>query len=294
MNVTKNELVEQGHAADILDKALTGVPYNSATQILEYFAGETVPAPMGMSCAFQAFWVGAELERRCGRRPEYFRDGRHRAAVAVDGDVLTVLDPYLLHQVPLRLARHDAGTDGIVKVAVPAYPVREAADGRRLPSRVQAKWDVDTGALRLTYSRYSPRRDHFVIARAFAVAEDPGLTTIPPPAAEVRPRLLHVEQNNLSVRVLHPTSRHLHEVVLPLRGLDRVDRRTPTTLVSRNNQGVVAPTATAAFERDLSLVAESVGCPSDEVVDFLMRAAATYLRAAPPTDRLAPYSLEDE
>lgn len=279
---------------EILDHALVSVPYNSAAQILEYFADEVVPHRLGMSCAFQAFFVGAELTRRCGATPAYFRDGRHRAAVLFEGEQLTVLDPYLLHMSPLRAVRSDTDGDGAVKAAVDAYPIRKAKDGRPVPARVVLKWDVASMALRLTYSRYSPRRDHFTVARTFRVVQDHGLTTVPPPPEQVRERLLHPEQNNLSVRTVNQETREVSEVALPLRGLTAVNRDSPQQLVSRDNQGALARFGSAEFDRDVEMVATAVGSDPKVLLEFLLAATETYLSAAPPTDDLKPYSLEDE
>lgn len=282
------------HAQDeALSQTLNLVPYNSAAQYLEHFDGREVAARMGMSCAFQAFWAGRLVAERTGVDAAYYRDGRHRAAVYTDGATVTVLDPYLLHTSPLRLSADDADGDGVVVSRVDALPYRMTPSGDLRRSSVAASWDTLTGAIRLAYTRYSVRRGHDFLSRLFVVADD-GPLTLPPAAEAVRPHLLHPEQNNLSVRVVHPERLRLAEVVLPLRGLDRVTPETAELLISKDNEGAVATTSSPAFDRDLALVCEAIGCTRAEVRELLLDAASVYVRVAPPSRDLAPYSLEQE
>ncbi|MCX5385374.1 hypothetical protein [Streptomyces sp. NBC_00083] len=279
----------------VLDEVLLSFPYNSGSQLHEYFGTGRVPRPFGGSCAWQSFEAGGLVTEMAGRDVEYRIDGRHVGAVHRDAHGITVLDPYLLHCRPLRLTRAGA-VDGVVHLAAEAYPHRVRADGSPAPSGVRVQWRLDDDSVRLTYVRFSPRRGHNVISRSFLLAADRVLGAVPPDPDWVRPQLLHPEQHSVSVRVLHPGERRLAELVLPLAG---PWPGAPTSsllprLISKNNQGAVARYGTAAFDRDSELVADAVAVGRADVYAFLLEAAALHRAAAPAGLELADYSLEDE
>ncbi|MFF6788769.1 hypothetical protein ACFY9C_06820 [Streptomyces filamentosus] len=279
--------------AEVLDELLTGYPYNSATQLHEYFGGRTVPRPYGASCAWQSFEAGRLVAERTGAAVEHPADGRHVAALFPDADGLTVLDPYLLHRLPLRLDRA-AAEDGVVRRTVDAYPLRVRADGSPAPSRVRATWRLDDDAVRLDYLRHSPRRGHNVLSRSFTLRPATRMAQVPPPAEEVRPLLLHPEQHSVSVRVVHPGERLMGEVVLPLAGRPTGVRGDAALMIGKDNQGAVSRPGSAAFGRTADLVADAVGVPYEELAGFLLEAAALHRAAAPASLALAAYPVEDE
>ncbi|TJZ54292.1 hypothetical protein FCH28_14090 [Streptomyces piniterrae] len=222
---------------------------------------------------------------------EYRIDGRHVAAVYRDADGITVLDPYLLHRVPLRLERADA-VDGAVSLTAAAYPLRSRADGSPAPSSVRVRWQLDDDSIGLTYLRFSPRRGHNVISRSFLLRPDQVLTQAPPAAHAIRPQLLHSEQHSVSVRVVHPGTQQLAELILPLAGRQlRIDTRS---MITKDNQGAVARQGSREFDRDREMVADAVGVPPQDVAGVLLKAAALHRIAAPAGLELADYSLEDE
>jgi hypothetical protein len=284
---------DPGAMTRLLRDTLLNVPYNSATQILEYFADRRLPPRLGMSCAWQAFWIAERLQEKTSAAATFLRDERHVAAVYRSGNELAILDPYLLHQVPIRLdaaAQHD----GTVRQVVDAYPVRSNGAGARVPSRLRATWDVRTDVIRLEYVRYSARRGHNYVYRCFTLRPEAVLTEVPSPPAEVRVRLLHPEQNNLSVRVVHPVLEELAEIILPLAGVSLEKPAKNDDLVSKNNAGRVSRAGSAGFDRDLGLVAEAVDYSPRAVCELLLETAALYANVAPADRTLAAYSLDDE
>ncbi|MEV5592923.1 hypothetical protein [Streptomyces sp. NPDC052496] len=278
---------------DVLDEVLVGVPYNSASQFHEYFGTRAAPPRFGLSCAWQSFAAGRMVAERTGVTAEYLIDGRHVAAVYRGPDHVVVLDPYLLHSEPLRLDR-SAAADGAVRVVVDAYPYRVRADGTPAPGRVRATWTLDDDVIRLDYLRFSPRRGHNVASRSFVMRPGSRLETVPPPADWVRPLLVHPEQHSVSVRVLHPGTRQLAELILPLAGRPAGIAEDRSLLITKDNQGAVAAYGEAGFEQNLDVVADAVAAPRDDVIAFLLEAAAIHRAAAPAGLDLAPYSLEDE
>ncbi|MFD7161860.1 hypothetical protein [Streptomyces violascens] len=273
----------------VLDEVLVSFPYNSGSQLHEYFGPGPVPRAFGGSCAWQSFEAGRLVSDMAGRNVTYRIDGRHVAVVHHDADGITVLDPYLLHARPLRLDRADARA-GVVELAADAYPHRVRADGSPAPSGVRVRWRLDDDSIRLNYLRFSPRRGHNVISRSFLLHADQVLTSVPPDPDRVRPQLLHPEQHSVSVRVLHPASRQLAELVLPLAARDL----TTSQLISKNNRGEVSCHGSRDFDRDSELVADAISVHPTDVYEFLLEAVALHRAAAPAGLEPADYCLEDE
>ncbi|MEV5975420.1 hypothetical protein [Streptomyces sp. NPDC052114] len=275
----------------VLADLLTSYPYNSAAQLHEYFGEGPLPASYGGTCAWQSFEAGRLVAEHAGVAAEYRFDGRHVAAVYHDADGITVLDPYLLHRAPLRLERADA-VDGAVSRTAEAYPLRSRADGSPAPSGVRVRWQLDDDSIQLNYLRFSPRRGHNVISRAFVLRPEQVLGPVPPAADAIRPQLLHPEQHSVSVRVVHPGTQQLAELILPLAG--RQARMAVRGMISKDNQGVVARHGTRAFDKNRETVADAVGVAPGDVEDVLLRAAALHRAAAPAGLELPAYSQEDE
>jgi hypothetical protein len=278
---------------EVLDEVLVGVPYNSASQFHEYFGTKAAPPRLGLSCAWQSFTAGRMVMERSGIPAEYLIDGRHVAAVYRQQDSLVILDPYLLHGEPLRLDR-GAAVDGVVRTTVDAYPYRVKTDGTPAPSRVRATWDLGDDTIRLDYLRFSPRRGHNTASRSFLLRPDSRIDTVPPAADFVRRLLVHPEQHSVSIRVLHPVTRQMAELILPLAGRPAGVAEDGHLMLTKDNQGAVAQHGDARFQRDLEVVADAVSASRDDVVAFLLEAAAIHRAAAPAGLDLAPYSLEDE
>ncbi|MFE9775285.1 hypothetical protein ACFYOV_27125 [Streptomyces sp. NPDC005931] len=277
---------------DVHTKVLTEVPYNSAAQYHVHYGTGTSPERFGTACAWQTFSAGEQVARRTGVQAEYRVGGRHVCALYDDGETLTVLDPYLMHRTPLRLSRTDA-VDGTVRVDADAYPLRRRPDGTPAPSTLRAVWNTGDGVLRLRYLRYSPRLDETVTYRAYTMRPQDTVRELPVPAPLVRQLLLHPEQNNLSLRAVHPADEGLAEVALPFSGRPRGTLADRRALIGRDNQGAVSTWGSAAFDRELERVAEAVRAAPQDVVDHLVEAAALYDAAAPASVVVPEYSLED-
>ncbi len=273
-----------------LHKTLVEVPYNSACQFLEHFGGEQTKVHLGVSCVHQTVHSVELVRRKTGVGATLLRDGRHVAAYYREGNQLAVLDPYLLPSAPLLLDARDA-KEGQAVVGVAAYPMRRMPDGSIEPSRLRATWDIAADTLQLDYLRHSPRRGHRYLHRSFGfnLAQH---AVFPTPATLLNDVLLHPEQNNLSVRVLHPRHLALSEVIYPLACLPEGVKAS--SLVSKNNQGQISRHGQTGFDEDIAAVAEVLGEPRDAIEALLLRAAEVY-RSVAPVDRVLPtYSLENE
>ncbi|MGW9434784.1 hypothetical protein [Streptomyces sp. NPDC055607] len=277
---------------ETLTTVLTRVPYNSAAQYHLHYGSGSSPDRFGTACAWQTFETGARVAALTGAEAEYRVGGRHVCALYEDPEGLTVLDPYLLHRAPLRLERA-AAVDGVVTAEAEAYPLRRRPDGSPAPSALRAEWRTADGLLRLRYRRYSPRLDETTVHRAYTMRPGETVTELPVPAPLVRSLLLHPEQNNLSLRAVHPGDDLLTEVVLPFSGRPRGGLADPQALIARDNQGVVSRWGGAAFGRELERVAEAVAATPDEVTAHLLEAAALYDAAAPLSVVVPEYSLEN-
>jgi hypothetical protein len=275
-----------------LHQTLVDVPYNSAQQFLEHFGGQQVDVRLGVSCVHQTVHSAELVQRKTGVSATLLRDGRHVAAYYREGDCLAVLDPYLLPNTPLLLDARDA-QDGQAVVSVDAYPIRQSQDnpGGTEPSRLRATWHIEAHTLQLDYLRYSPRRGHRYLHRSFGF--NLGQHAVyPTPKATLSEVLLHPEQNNLSVRVLHPTHRTLSEVIYPLACLPEGVKAS--SLVSKNNQGQVSRFGEPGFNEDIAAVADALGQPRAVIEALLLQAAEVYRSVAPADRALAAYSLENE
>ncbi|MEV8533627.1 hypothetical protein [Streptomyces sp. NPDC051211] len=288
-------MVLQDAFAEVLTEVLTQVPYNSAAQYHLHYGSGSSPERFGTACAWQTFAAGERVARRTGIEAEYRVGGRHVCALYDDGESLTVLDPYLMHRTPLRLTRAAAAdsADGTVRASSEAYPLRRRPDGSPAPSVLRASWRPADGVLRLHYLRFSPRLGDLVMHRAYTMRPGDTVTELPVPAPLVRALLLHPEQNNLSVRAVHPGDDGLTEVALPFPGRPRGSLADTRALIARDNQGTVSRWGTPAFDRELARVAEALTADPDEVVEHLLRAAALYDAAAPAGLLVPDYSLED-
>jgi hypothetical protein len=278
--------------ASVLDEVVRNVPYSSAASFHQFFGAGAPPWLMGRGCGWQAFELARQVEEQCGVSPTYLVSGGHVPAFYIDRAAVTVLDPYLPHLTPLRLDRSEERC-GIVCAEVDAYPIRTRADGSPAPSRLRGTWWLRDGSLALEYLRYGPRRGEYAAYRAYTFQPASMVPSTPIPEGLMRKVLVSPMQNNLSIRTIHRVDRQMREIVLPLTGRPRdrlVDR---SCLISKDNQGAVSPIGHAGFNRNLELIADTVGSTPEEVVDFVMDAAALCHRVAPLDQVWPDYSVED-
>lgn len=275
-----------------LAHVLGSVPYNSATQFLEFFDERILASEWGMSCVRQSIRVDEYLQSIGGPKGIYIRNGRHVASIYSDKDGIVVLDPYLLHKTPLVLNYEDRIGD-YIEASVPAYPVRVDDEGLERWGRMRAVLNVEKRILQLDYTRFSPRRQQNYLYRSFGLGIDE-VAIFPSPLPVARARLVHPEQNNLSVRVLDLPRQTLCEVILPLCGVTTERPATEDQLISRDNQGRVNTADAPGFGEDLANVARVVGVSKQEIVDLLLHTSRVYSKVAPDDRVLAPYPLMNE
>jgi hypothetical protein len=275
-----------------LNTSLGAVPYNSAAQFLEFFDNQVLSSNWGMSCVRQSVWIDEHLQSLGGLKGVYIRSGRHVASIYADAHGMVVLDPYLLHAVPLVFNLLERKGD-CIETSVPAYPVRMDASGTERWGKLRAVWNLEGHTLQLDYIRFSPRRQQNYLYRSFTLSLHE-IAVFPSPPALARARLVHPEQNNLSVRVLNLARRVLCELILPLYEVTSERPASRSQLISRNNQGRVSVFGSPEFEDDLANVAQGVGVAPQQVLDLLVHTAGVYAKVAPSDRVLAPYSLTSE
>lgn len=275
-----------------LTRTLGSVPYNSAAQFLEFFDERILPPDWGMSCVRQSVWVDEHLQAIGGSKGVYIRNGRHVASIYPDAHGVVVLDPYLLHKAPLVLNYEDRVGD-CIEASVPAYPMRIDDEGRARWGKMRAELNVERRTLQLDYTRFSPRRQQNYLYRSFGLRLDE-VATFPSPLSVARARLVHPEQNNLSVRVLDLPRQAISEIILPLCGVTTHRPATEDQLIGRDNQGRVRASGSVGFDENLANVAKVVGVSPQEIVDLLLHTSRVYSRVAPEDRVLASYPLERE
>lgn len=275
-----------------LTTTLGCIPYNSATQFLEFFDDQMLASDWGMSCVRQSVWIDEHLQSLGGPKGVYIRSGRHVASIYVYSQGMVVLDPYLLHRAPLVLHMGER-LDDCVESSIPAYPVRVDASGVARWGKLRAVWNVEKRTLQLDYIRFSPRRQQNYLYRSFSLSLDE-VAIFPSLPEFARARLVHPEQNNLSVRVLNLSRQALSEVILPLSDVTSDRPASQAQLISRDNQGRVRVFGSSGFDEDLTSVAEVVGVEPRQVLDLLLHTSRVYSKVAPGDRVLAPYSLVNE
>lgn len=275
-----------------LTHTLGSVPYNSATQFLEFFDEKILAPTWGMSCVRQSVRADEYLQSIGGPKGIYIRNGRHVASIYPDKHGIVVLDPYLLHKAPLVLNYEDRIGD-CIEASVPAYPVRIDDEGLARWGKMRAVLNVEKRTLQLDYTRFSPRRQQNYLYRSFGLSLDE-VAIFPSPLPVAHAQLVHPEQNNLSVRVLDLPRQALCEIILPLCGVTTEQPATEDQLISRDNQGRVSTAGAPGFDEDLVNVARVVGVSAHEVVDLLLHTSRVYSKVAPDDRVLAPYPLMRE
>ncbi|GLW27612.1 hypothetical protein [Actinoplanes regularis] len=275
------------------EDVLFDVPYSSAAPFHEYYGDGPPPSRLGMGCGWQSFEVARRVRERTGVKATLLFSGRHIVAVYPGADDLVVLDPYLLHRLPVVLRRADAA-DGVVTATEDAFPFRTTASGEPRPSKLRLRWTPTSGGMHSEYSRYSPRLDRYVTFRAFTFRPGSRLPAFPPPRGLVLRLLLHAEQNNVSIRSIDRDSGRMRELVLPFTGRPRDQLVDERFLITKDNQGAVSHAGTDGFQRDLTEICASVAGSPEELVGYLLGAAEIYAAKAPEDLEVPEYSLEDE
>jgi len=273
-----------------LKKTLFEVPYSSVSQFYSFVAGQDLPLHVGLSCVWQSYHLGESLRRKRLCDVSYLVDGRHVAVLCHDDGAYWLLDPYLLHIVPLSLG--DLQAD--MQADVPAYPFRNAADGSSKPSRLRVEYAAAQRQLRLTYTRYSPSRRFYVTSRYFSFSLDRLAPAQAPAAADILPLLFHAEQNNLSIRIVSQDDHRLHEVIYPL-ALHAGQSPDASHLLVRDNIGrVYRATQSPHYDYGFHRVAKALRFDERRLREFMLDGASIYQAAAPSGIAYPPYAIKDE
>lgn len=275
-------------------ESLVSVPYNSASQFHTYVA-HNPPAPeFGVACVLQSQDVTERAEAAGAPKAALLQNGRHVAAVFREEGHLVVLDPYLLHTVPLVVPL-DGGTGGRV-VTVPAVPIREDRDGNDVTGRLVAEYferpASDRFTLTLDYFRFSPSRQAEVLNRHFKL-DSRHLMNQHMSEDEVNSLLTHPEQTSLSIRVVGRDEFDLAEAILPLHDWQHLSASSAPLFV-RDNQGRVFRGGSPEASPVWRAIHRAAGLDRADVEAHLREAFEIYSNVADPKVRIAPYRLENE
>lgn len=266
---------------------LFAVPYNSCSQLYEYFGGIEPDPRFGATCAFQALHLADRLEGAGASDVALHRDNRHVAVTCVAEGRRYLLDPYLLHRDPLDMEA--ATLKG--STSSPAYPVRLDDRHQERASRLELQSHRSGEAITLKYSRYSPSTGRYALARYFQLRPAIRETTLPP-VDTIKALLFHPEQNNLSIRVLDRKREHVTDLIYPLYYYRGNPVRAEHLIVQTNTGEIVVP-GTLSYDVKLKRMADALGTSTAEVEDFVLGAARLYEQHAPAGVQLHPYTAYD-
>jgi hypothetical protein len=287
-----------------LKKFLIEVPYNSVSQFYEVLDKRRVDDRFGLSCVWQAYALGARLKDKGICDVSYYVDGRHVALICHADDEQYLIDPYLLHTVPIDISMFYSknvddssgvvSAERVIKRESYAYPYRKLGDSGYRPAKLVTKFYPDRRELCLTYKKYSLSRGHYIISRAFTMDLDRAIATTPPDDAVVRLHLFHGEQNNLSIRIVHRKNHCMYELIYPIALYHRapVDERH---LIARDNNGkMIMADNLEAFRFVVNKMSESLCCSVTVLQSFVLEGVAIYEKYAPSTIDYSTFQLKDE
>lgn len=278
---------------EALHATLVGMPYNSATEYHREYGQGDPDERLGAACVYQTIDVARRAVSFGSRAATLLQDERHVGAVFHDGGDVVVLDPYLLHLVPIRFPASEVDR-GSSSVEVPAAPVRHDAEGRERAARLSARYTARAGeyVIRLSYSRFSPTKNAYLLSRHFSLrsaakfAPDDFMR-------DMRALLTHPEQTSVSVRAVSTDLRTTAEAILPLQGFAERDFRTDDIWL-RSNQGAVLRGSDARAAGLWRQLETSLALDATTLSNHLIGAARIYQQIADPTRTVAPYGLDDE
>ncbi|WP_146083651.1 hypothetical protein [Rathayibacter rathayi] len=270
---------------------LAAIPYNSATAFHAH-AGETATPPgMGAACILQTHDVARRAEAAGAPPATFLQDERHVAAVFHDDDGIVVLDPYILHVEPIRFSAASISA-GFATTAVDAVPVRRDRNGELRPARLSATFKRSPGGyvIRLSYSKFSPTKDQYVLSRHFSLRSDSifGLSAF---TKDMSALLTDPEQTSVSIRAVLPEQGRTAEAILPLHGFAERDF-TESDVWLRDAQGRMSSNHRGSeVWRDLE---EATGETPENITAYLLTAAMIYGQIADRTRDVAEYSVVNE
>ena len=283
--------------ADAYSEALEGVllevPYNSATEFLARYGTSSPDPRLGAACIYQTMEVARRAESLGAPAATLLQDERHVGAVWETDEGIVVLDPYLLHREPIRFPRAEVEA-GMSVVEVSAAPVRRESSGRAREARIIARYkatDDDGYLVRLSYSKYSPKREQYVLNRHFTLRSE-SLFNLDAFTADMPALLTHPEQNSLSIRALTPDLETIVEAILPLQHYARGPLR-PEDVWLRHSNGGLAANGAPQSEELWVMLEEVVAVSRVGIIDHILSAAEIYRTLAHPGTVLEGYQLEE-
>jgi hypothetical protein len=276
-----------------LRASLAAMPYNSATAFHTSF-GDGPPDPrFGMACIYQTIDAARRAQELGAPAPLFLQDERHVGAVFHDDGDVIVLDPYLLHVEAVRFPRVEV-LAGESSVRVEAASRRQAADGQVKPGRLDARYKAtaDGYVIRLSYSRFGPRRGSYVISRHFSL-RPASVFDMQEFSKDMRSLVTDPEQTSVSIRAFIPEVCATAEAIIPLHGYAR-KTFSSRDIWLRSGQGVVSRNGEAGSGSVWEQVTGATTLSQSDIEDHLLGAARIYQRIADPSKDVAPYSLDNE
>lgn len=273
---------------------LIDVPYTSISQFYEYYENQHVDSRFGVSCVFQSYAFGKLLESKGICDVSYYVDGRHVALLCSAEGETFLIDPYLLHTSPIEI-RPKAINDhsDTIRSESYAYPYRKQKNNNK-PSKLSANYYPEFNKVRLTYKKYSPCKEHYVISRMFTLDLNCTISSSPPSIDVVKPLLHHGEQNNLSIRMLHRKEHLMYELIYPI-ALYHSQAIDEGYLIARNNNGQLITTEDkSSFKSIINRMTESLECSESTLISFVLGGVAIYEKHAPKHIEYATLQMKDE
>lgn len=278
-----------------LKSFLLDVPYNSISQFYEFFTEQTAESRFGVSCVWQSYEFGKRLHNRGLCDIDYYVDGRHVALICSTDDESYLIDPYLLHTTPIAINKpFSSETVEPSKNESFAYPYRTITKEQYKPSKLSTTFYPEFNRLRLTYKKYSPTKNHYVVSRVFNMDLEKKIPSRPPTRDQVIPLLHHGEQNNLSIRLVHRESHELYELIYPIAHQHGKPIKFENLVARTNNGKVFTIEHSDVFSNHIDAMADSLQCPTQALIDFVLGGVAIYEQHAPQVIEYAELKLKDE
>lgn len=278
-----------------LRKFLVEVPYTSVSQFYQFFGSRKADDRYGVSCVWQAYMLGTRLKQKKIGEISYYVDGRHVALICRSDNQQYLIDPYLLHTDPLEIKRGlSPESPDSTRSSAHAYPFRHENNANCKPSKLAATYYADSNSVRLTYTKFSQSKNHYVISRTFNMDLNRNISDLPPPEQIVIPLLHHQEQNNLSIRIVHKQDHHIYELIYPI-ALYHNKPVDEANLVARDNNGKMHTFGeTEQFHSILTNMSASLECSQKELTDFVLEGVEIYERNAPDVIPYSPFTIGNE
>lgn len=282
--------VEAAYAGALRD-TLSQMPYNSATAFHDHSGVSETPPELGAACILQTHDVARRATERGAPPAVLLQDERHVAAVFHDEAGVVVLDPYILHIDPIRFSKSDIAV-GFATTTVDAVPMRRDKQGQVRPARLAATYKTTSNGyvIRLSYSKFSPTQDKYVLSRHFSLRSDSffHLETF---TRDMTGLLTDPEQTSVSIRAVLVEQGRTAEAILPLR--DFASRQfTAADIWLRDSQGRMQANQWGSnVWQDLE---SATGHTGARIADYLVEAGVLYQALADPAQHLASYPVVDE